>query len=32
MPKNYGQLLSPQDLNDLVDFLLEYSGKGGKQK
>jgi mono/diheme cytochrome c family protein len=32
MPKNFGQLISPQELNDLVKFLLEFSGKGGKQK
>jgi cbb3-type cytochrome c oxidase subunit III len=33
MPKNFGQLISPQDLNALVQFLLKYSGKqGGTQK
>ena len=33
MPKNFGQLISPQELNALVQFLLEYSGpQGGKQK
>jgi mono/diheme cytochrome c family protein len=33
MPKNFGQLISPQDLNALVRFLLKYSGKqGAKQK
>ena len=32
MPKNFGQLLSPQELNDLVKFLLKFSGsQGGKQ-
>jgi len=33
MPKNFGQLISPQELNDLVNFLLKYSGSqgGGKQ-
>jgi mono/diheme cytochrome c family protein len=33
MPKNFGQLISPQELNALVQFLLKYSGKqGGTQK
>jgi mono/diheme cytochrome c family protein len=33
MPKNFGQVISPQDLNALVQFLLKYSGKqGAKQK
>ena len=33
MPKNFGQVISPQELNDLVDFLLEYSGpQGGKEE
>jgi mono/diheme cytochrome c family protein len=33
MPKNFGQLISPQELNALVSFLLKYSGaQGGKQK
>jgi cbb3-type cytochrome c oxidase subunit III len=33
MPKNFGQLLSPQELSDLVNFLLKYSGsQGGKQR
>jgi mono/diheme cytochrome c family protein len=33
MPQNFGQLISPQELNALVQFLLEYSGKqGAKQK
>jgi mono/diheme cytochrome c family protein len=27
MPKNYEQVISPQDLDALVQFLLEYSGK-----
>ena len=33
MPKNFGQLISPQELSDLVNFLLKYSGSqgGGKQ-
>jgi len=33
MPKNFAQLISPQELNDLVNFLLKYSGSqgGGKQ-
>lgn len=33
MPKTFDQDISPQELNDLVSFLLEYSGpQGGKQK
>ena len=33
MPKTFGQDISPQELNDLVAFLLEYSGpQGGKKK
>jgi mono/diheme cytochrome c family protein len=36
MPKNFGELMSPQEVDDLVSFLLAYSGpqggKGGKQK
>ena len=33
MPKNFGQLISPQELNALVQFLLKYSGnQGGTQK
>jgi mono/diheme cytochrome c family protein len=33
MPKNFGQVISPQELDDLVAFLLEYSGpQGGKKK
>jgi mono/diheme cytochrome c family protein len=32
MPKNFGQLISPQELNALVQFLLKYSGKQGAQK
>ena len=33
MPQNFGQVISPQDLNALVKFLLKYSGKQGvKQK
>jgi mono/diheme cytochrome c family protein len=33
MPQNFGQLISPQELDALVQFLLQYSGKqGGKQK
>jgi mono/diheme cytochrome c family protein len=33
MPKNFGQLISPQELNALVQFLLKYAGKqGGTQK
>jgi len=33
MPKNFGQLISPQELDALVQFLLKYSGKqGGTQK
>jgi mono/diheme cytochrome c family protein len=27
MPKNFGELISPQELSALVQFLLEYSGK-----
>jgi cbb3-type cytochrome c oxidase subunit III len=32
MPKNFGQLISPQELNALVQFLLKFSGKQGAQK
>jgi cbb3-type cytochrome c oxidase subunit III len=33
MPKNFGQLISPQELNALVQFLLKYSGnQSGTQK
>jgi cbb3-type cytochrome c oxidase subunit III len=33
MPKTFGQLISPQELDALVQFLLKYSGKqGGTQK
>jgi mono/diheme cytochrome c family protein len=33
MPKNFGELISPQELSALVQFLLEYSGKqAGKQR
>jgi mono/diheme cytochrome c family protein len=33
MPDNFGEVISPQELDALVRFLLEYSGKqGGKQK
>jgi mono/diheme cytochrome c family protein len=33
MPKNFGQLISPQELDALVRFLLKYSGpQGGKRK
>jgi mono/diheme cytochrome c family protein len=33
MPKNFGEVLSSQELNDLVRFLLRYSGpQGGKQR
>ncbi|OLE37889.1 MAG: hypothetical protein AUG48_03320 [Actinobacteria bacterium 13_1_20CM_3_68_9] len=33
MPQNFGQVISPQDLNALVKFLLKYAGpQGGKQK
>jgi mono/diheme cytochrome c family protein len=33
MPKNFGELISPEDLSDLVNFLLKYSGpQGGEQK
>ena len=33
MPKNYEQLLGPQDLDALVQFLLKYAGKpDAKQK
>jgi mono/diheme cytochrome c family protein len=33
MPKNFGDVISAQELNALVHFLLEYSGQqGGKQK
>lgn len=31
MPKTFGRDLSPQELSDLVSFLLKFSGKGGKQ-
>jgi mono/diheme cytochrome c family protein len=31
MPQNFGQAISPQDLNALVKFLLKYAGsQGGK--
>jgi len=29
MPQTFGQVISPQDLNALVKFLLKYSGKQG---
>jgi mono/diheme cytochrome c family protein len=33
MPKNFGELMSPQEVDDLVSFLLAYSGpQGGKQQ
>jgi mono/diheme cytochrome c family protein len=33
MPKNFGQVISPQELDALVRFLLKYSGpQGGKRK
>ncbi len=33
MPQNFGQLISPQELDALVQFLLKYSGEqGAKQK
>jgi mono/diheme cytochrome c family protein len=33
MPDYFDERISPQDLNDLVSFLLEYSGpQGGKKK
>jgi mono/diheme cytochrome c family protein len=33
MPKNYGEVLSPRELDALVRFLLKYSGpQGGKPK
>jgi mono/diheme cytochrome c family protein len=32
MPKNFGQVISPQDLNALVQFLLKYSGNQGTQQ
>jgi mono/diheme cytochrome c family protein len=31
MPDYFGERISPQDLNALVRFLLEYAGPGGKQ-
>ena len=31
MPSNFGELISPQELNALVQFLLEYSGPAGRQ-
>ena len=27
MPQNFGQVISPQDVNALVKFLLKYAGK-----
>ena len=32
MPKNFGQLISPQDLSALVKFLLKYAGPQGAKK
>ena len=32
MPKNFAQLISPQELNDLVNFLLKYSGNQSRTK
>lgn len=32
MPKSFGQVISPQDLDALVVFLLKYAGKGAEQK
>jgi mono/diheme cytochrome c family protein len=29
MPANYGQTLSPEELEDLVQYLLDSTGKGG---
>jgi mono/diheme cytochrome c family protein len=31
MPKNFGQVISPQDLDALVQFLLKYSGEKGAE-
>lgn len=32
MPPNFGELLSPKELEDLVQFLIENSPAGGKSK
>jgi len=32
MPQNFGQVISPQDLNALVKFLLKYAGKPSGKK
>ena len=33
MPKNFGEVISPSELNALVKFLLKYAGRrGGKQQ
>ena len=32
MPKNFEQVISPQDLDALVQFLLKYSGKKGAEQ
>jgi len=32
MPQNFGQLISPPELDALVQFLLEYSGKQGVEQ
>jgi hypothetical protein len=32
MPQNFEQLLSPKELEDLVQYLIENSPAGGKAK
>jgi mono/diheme cytochrome c family protein len=32
MPQNFGELLSPEELEDLVEYLIENSPAGGKSK
>jgi mono/diheme cytochrome c family protein len=32
MPQNFGELLSPEELEDLVEYLIENSPAGGKAK
>jgi hypothetical protein len=32
MPGYFGERISPQDLDALVRFLLEYAGQSGQQK
>jgi hypothetical protein len=32
MPANYGQLLTPQELEDLIQFLIESTPASGGKK